>query len=562
MTTSPQTSRPRLLFASLAGYAARDLRPDLAAGLTLAAIAIPEQMATARLAGLPPEIGFFAFVAGAIAFAVFGASRFLSVGADSTIAPIFAGALVMSAAAGTPQYGAMAAALALVVGLVLVGGGLLRLGWVADLLSVPVTTGFLAGISVHIIVSQLPSLLGIGSPGGSLLHQIAVIATGLGRANPYAVAIGFGVLGLTVVSERISARIPGALIGLVAATAAVLLFGLEGRGVSVLDGIPGRLPRLALPAIGFEELLHVVPLALIVAVVVMLQTAATTRSFVATPGEAPAVDRDFIGVGFGSILAGLFGAFPVNASPPRTAIVAETGGRSQVAGLAAAGLVLGLVVFGARLLAHVPHAALAGVLLFIGMRIFRVGRMAEIYRRTRPEFALILITMAAIVALPIESGVGIGIVVSLVHGVWTTTRSQAIEFERVAGTSIWWAPSAKLKGEVLPAVLVVAFQAPLSFLNAYGFKQDVLDLMEGRRDRPGLVVLEASSVIAIDFTAAEVLAELIRHCHAAGVIFAVARLESVRAQDAFATFGIMELLGEDRVFHSVDEAIRALAAKS
>ncbi|HUN51095.1 MAG TPA: solute carrier family 23 protein, partial [Candidatus Sulfotelmatobacter sp.] len=378
--TGGSARRPWPFFASMSGYAARNLNQDLAAGLTLAAIAIPEQMATAHLGGFAPQVGFFAFIAGSIAFATFGANRFLSAGADSTITPIFAGGLVTWAAAGTPGYSGMAAALALVVGILLIGSGLLRLGWIADLLSVPVTTGFLAGISLHIIVSQLPDLLGVAAPGGSLLHGVVGIAAQLDRVNLFSLALGLAVLGLIIVSERFSARIPVAFVGLALATAAVLTFGLERRGVTVLGKVPGTLPSFSLPSLSLDELFHVVPLALIVSVVVMLQTAATTRAFVSDPGAAPAVNRDFIGIGAGSLLAGLFGAFPVNASPPRTAIVSETGGRSQLAGVIAAGLVLGLVVFGASLLAHVPHAALAGVLLFIAFRIFRIPSIVEVYR--------------------------------------------------------------------------------------------------------------------------------------------------------------------------------------
>ncbi len=439
--------------------------------------------------------------------------------------------------------------------------GWLRLGWIADLLSIPVTTGFLAGIAVHIVVSQLPGLLGIPAPNGNIAQRMAAVVEHFDQANLYTAALGMSVFALVVVSERISARIPGALIGLVGATAAVLLFGLEERGVSVLGDVPARLPHFVLPIVTFAQCVRLVPLALVVSIVVMLQTAATTRSFVSDPDRPPAVDRDFIGVGAGSILAGLVGTFPVDASPPRTAIVAETGGRSQIAGLLAAAFVLALLAFGARMLAHVPQAALAGVLMFIGLRIFRLGRIVEVYRRSFEEFVLIIITLASIVALPIETGVGIGIMLSLLHGMWTTTRADPIEFEKVPGTSIWWAPSPKSRGETLPAVVVVAFQAPLSFLNAYIFKRGVLELIDNRPKRPALVVLEASSIIAIDFTAAQVLAEVIRHCQSSGVIFAVARLESVRAQGAFASFGLLDLLGEERFFHSVDEAIRALAAK-
>lgn len=555
----PVPTRPWPLLSSLSGYKGRNVAPDVMAGLTLAAVAIPEQMATARLAGLTPEIGFLAFIAGALGFALFGANRFLSVGADSTIAPIFAAGLVASVAAGAADYAALAETLALAVGVILVVAGLLRLGWVADLLSVPVTTGFLAGISVHIIVSQLPTLLGVPPPAGSLLRRMATLALGLGQTNAYDAVLGIAVFALTVGAERLSARIPGALIGLVTATALVLLGGLESRGVAVLGAVPSAWLHLVLPAAAPATWLRVLPLALVVAVVVMLQTAATTRAFPSDPGQAPAVDRDFLGVGASNLLAGLFGAFPVDASPPRTAIVAETGGRSQLAGLLAAAMVLGLLAFGTELLAHIPQAALAGVLLFIALRIFRLRRMIEVYRRTGAEFALILATLAAIVVLPIETGIGIGIVLSLTHGMWTMTRAQPVEFERVPGTSIWWAPTPHAKGETEPSALVIAFQAPLSFLNAYSFQHGVLELIAHRAKRPDLVVLEASSIIAIDFTAAEVVAAIIRQCRSAGVVLAVARLESVRAQAAFRQFGLLDLLGADHLFLSVEDAVRALA---
>jgi MFS superfamily sulfate permease-like transporter len=547
------------VFASLSGYTTRNIPQDLVAGLTLAAIAIPEQMATARLGGFPAEIGFLAFIAAAIAFAAFGANRFMSVGADSTITPIFAGGLVVWGAAGSPAYAGMAAVLALMVGVILIGSSVLRLGWIADILSVPVMTGFLAGISVHIVASQLPGLLGVAAPSGSLLHGVYVIATHLGQANLYSFGLGIAVLIATLGSERINARIPGALIGLIGSTAAVLLFGLEARGVDVLGAVPSEIPHLSIPAVTFSQLVHILPLALIVSMIVMLQTAATTRSFVSDPGKAPNVDRDFLGVGAANILAGLFGAFPVNASPPRTAVVAETGGRSQLSSLAAAAIVFGLAAFGAKLLAHVPHAAMAGILLFVALRIFRLPLMIQIFRRTIEEFALVVVTMIAIVVLPIETGVGLGIVLSLLHGIWTTTRARAIELEQVPGTTVWWTPNAKIKGETQPGILVVAFQAPLSFLNAYNFKQGVSHAIRHHAGPLKLVVLEASSIVAIDFTAAQLLTDVIQLCHQQGVTFAVARLESVRAQKAFADFGITDLLGDDRQFHSVDQAIRALA---
>lgn len=548
------------IFASLRGLSTADLNRDLAAGLTLAAIAIPEQMATARLGGFAPQIGFLAFMAGALAFAAFGSSRQLSVGADSTITPIFAGSMAAIAASGSAEYNALAAVLALMVGVILIAGGLVRLGFIADLLSRPVITGFLAGISVHIALSQAPTVLGVPGGGGNMYERAAALAGELGETNPLALILGLGVLAVTFACERWNPRIPGALIGLVAATAAVVIFDLQRHGVAVLGDVPAGLPRFALPLVDPSAVYRIVPLAIVIGLVVMMQTAATTRSF-PPPGELPDVDRDFIGAGAGSLLAGLVGAFPVNASPPRTAILAEVGARSQLAGLIAIAIILALATFGTALLAHVPEAALGGMLLFVAQRIFRWQAFVDIYRRAPGEFALILATMAAIVALPIQTGVVIGIFLSLLHGVFIITQAQPIEFERVPGTTVWWPPHPSVQGEKIDGVLVIAFQAPLSFLNAQDFRRGVERALARKGGAVRLVVLEAGGIAAIDYTAADVLADVVRKCRAQGIDFAVARLESIRAQESFQSFGLMELIGADHSFRSVAEAVRALAGK-
>ena len=542
---------------SLQGYQPSYLTHDLVAGLTLVAIAIPEQLATSRLGGFSPQIGFFAFLAGSLGFALFGSNRFLSSGADSTITPIFAGSLALLAVAGSPDYVALAGALALMVGVVLVVGGIFRLGWIADLLSIPVTVGFLAGISVHILISQLPGILGLPTPNGPMLQRLATLAGQLSQTNPFTLCIGFGVLALVTISERIDVRIPGALIGLIAAAVAVLVLGLESRGVAVLGDIPAALPALDIPDIPIGRWLQLVLLALIIAIIVMVQTAATTRSFVSDKNQPPDVDRDFIGVGVGSILSGLIGGFPVNASPPRTAIVAETGGKSQLAVLVAAAIILGLLAFGGSLLRHVPQAALGGVLLFVAMRIIRLSQIVAIYRQSIGELLLVIATAAAIIVLPIEQGVAIGIALSLLHGIWSNTRARVTVFERVPGTSIWWPSNPHIPGETEPRVVVAGFQAPLSFLNAYHFRRDVMGLVQSSAQQPRLIVLEATGIVEIDFTAAQVLSDTINACRSLGTGFAIARLESIRAQQAIEKFGINALIETGRPFHSVEEAIRA-----
>ncbi|RUU62855.1 SulP family inorganic anion transporter, partial [Mesorhizobium sp. M2C.T.Ca.TU.009.01.2.1] len=264
---------------ALSGWRVKDLNGDLAAGVTLAAIAIPEQMATARLGGFAPEIGFFTFVAGSVAFALLGANRQLSAGADSTITPLFVGGLALIATSGSPHYLALAAMLALMVGLLVALSGIFRLGWIADLLSVPVTTGFLAGISVHIMVSQLPGLLGLPSQSGETLRRVGEIAANIHLTNLWSLALGLGVFAIILVAERVSARIPAALIGMVLATLAVTTLGLKNRGVEVLGALPNGFPTPGLPLVSFEDARALVPLALLIAIVVMVQTAATSRSF-------------------------------------------------------------------------------------------------------------------------------------------------------------------------------------------------------------------------------------------------------------------------------------------
>ena len=548
------------IFRPLQGVKLGGVGIDLAAGLTLAAIAIPEQMATARLGGLAPQIGLFAFVAATLGFIVFGSNRVLSAGADSTIAPIFAGSLAGMAAVGTPLYGELAAVLALMVGALVAIAGVVKLGWIADLLSSPVLTGFLAGIAIHIVISQAPAALGLPEGSGHVYDRVAQIAGEAGRINWTAAAIALGVFAVTFGAEKLNPRIPGALIGLVGATILSAMLALGAQGLPLLGALPSGLPTPTLPRLHPESLVPLVGLAGVIALVVMVQTAAVTRSFSAGAAD-PDVDRDYLGVGVGGVVAGVFGAFPVNASPPRTAAVSEAGGRSQIGGLAAAAAVLLLAAFGGKLLADTPTAALAGVLFFVAQRIFHGRDFVRLAERTPAEFGLAVLTMLLIVLLPIQTGVAIGIFFSLGHGVFTITRARLIPLERVPGTTVWWPVTPDGHGETDAQVMVAAFQAPLSFINAYTFRRDVERALAAR-GAARLLVLEASSIVEIDFTASQILIEVIGLAHADGVDFAIARLESVRAQAAMRRFGVTDALGADRLFNSVEQAIRALAPAS
>ena len=515
-----------------------DAGHDLVAALALTAVAIPEQLATARLAGVPAATGLVVFTAASLGFFLFGSNRSLSLGADSTIAPIFAGSLALLAAAGSPHYLALCAGLALLVGVMVGAAGMLRLGWIANLLSVPVITGFLAGIAVHIARAQLP-----------------VFFSG-GRPNLFAIAIGITVFAVTFLGEKIDRRLPAALIATLLTAFTVWLFGLTAKGVAVLQAANGALHFFSFSGLNGNDAVQLLPIALIVSLVVMIQTAATSRSF---PDDASDINQDFIGAGLGGILSGLMGGFAVNASPPRSGLVRESGGCSRLAGLAAAILVALFFAVGLSLLRFLPEAALAGLLLFVAVRICRIGDMLTVARQSLPELGLLAATAAAIVFLPIAIGVGIGIALSLLHGVWTIAQTRAIPFEKIPGSTVWWPSDGKVKGQQVPGVVVAGFQAPLFFLNAQAFRESLDQAVRAAPPPVKAIVLEASSIVELDFSGARMLETEIRDWKNRGVDFYIARLESVRAQQALERFGIIALLGEQRIFHSVDEVIRRIS---
>lgn len=550
---------PSWLFASLKGYRIGWLPRDLLAGLMLAAIAIPGQLATARLAGMPPETGLYAFAAGALAFAAFGANRYMSVAADLTIAPIFAGALSVIATLGSPHYVELATLLAVLVGVILLLVGLLRAGWLSTLLSIPVTTGFLAGISVHIIVSELSDLMGVPDGHGHMLLRLVDLLSRIGDANPYTLALGVGVLAVTMGTAQISHRVPGALIGLVGAGLAVAVFHLQARGVSVVGALSVPAPRFVLPVVpAIGEWTQLVPLALVIAMVCIMQTAAVATTFPSDRTQPDDVSRDFAGVGAGSILAGLIGSFAVDASPPSTAIVRDSGGRSQVASLAAVGLMIALAVLAAGAMAYVPRAALSGILVYIALKIFRLGEMIRIYRTGGKEILLVLASCALVVVLPIESGMLLAIVLSFVHSLYIVARPYCAELARVPGTTVWWPPSVKEHGEREDGVLVFAPAAPLNFTNAQNIIDRIKAAIAHSRVPVKLLVIEASGIIDIDYTGSKLLQNAISDLKKRGITVAIARLSHEQSQREASRSGLVARVGKSRVFMSVEDAVRAL----
>lgn len=548
-------ARPMLL-SSLHGYQSSWVIGDLVAALTLLAIAVPEQLATARLAGMPPITGLYAFAAGSVMFALLGSNPQMSVGADSTIAPLFAVGIAAVVSGGSPNYVALIGILAVMVGVVVALVGLLRLGWVAEFLSAPIISGFLGGVAIIIVVHQLPDLLGLPGAGGSTLHRVGVTLSGLHLINGWTLAIGVGVFIVVVVAERIDRRLPGALVGMIGSTILVAALKLHAHGVMVLGAVAHGAPHLGLHGLSWSALRAVAPIVGVVALVIISQTAATTRAFADQGAYEVDVNRDFLGVGAGNVVAGLVGAFPVDASPPRTAAVVSASGRTQVAGLAAAGALV-LLIPAVALLEDLPLATLAAILIFIATRILHIHDLVDIARYDRFEFGLALITLLTVAFVGVEQGITVAVALAILDRTRLTARPHLHVLGRIPSTTSWAPLDGSEHAIAVPGVLVVLFATPLWYANASRFRTDLTATVDRSGDSLRLVVLDAMGMTDLDYTGACALRQMLDQLDHRGVCFAMARTnKTVRA--GLARSGLLARIGEDHLFASVGEAVNAL----
>jgi sulfate permease, SulP family len=546
-----------MLFPSLRGYRRAWIGPDLVAGLTLLVIAVPEQLATSRLAGMPPITGFYAFVAGTVVFALLGSNPQMSVGADSTIAPLFAAGVAHLALSGSAQYAQKVAILAVMVGIFVVLVSVLRLGWVAEFLSAPIITGFLCGVAVIIVAHQLPDFFGLPPTGGTNQHRVGYVVTHLGQASGWALAIGLGVLALLVVSARIDRRIPSALIGMVLSTALVAALDLEDHGVPVLGTVKSGAPHLGLSGLSWSTVQSLAPLAAVVALVVITQTAATTRAFADLGGYDVDAGRDFLAVGGGSVLAGLSGSFPVDASPPRTGAVAAAGGRTQAGPLGAAVVIIVLIPF-AEIFKDVPLATLAAILIFVAGRLFALHDLAAIARFSSLEFGLALITLLTVALIGVEQGIAVAVVLAMLDRIRRSAQSQLAVLGRVAGTTSWTPLHADPDAAQETGVLAVLFATPLWYANATHFREQMADAVAGAPGTTRIVVLDAIGMTDVDFTGSRALGRVLDAAARHHIAFGVARAGD-HLRDTLQRSGLHERIGEERFFSTVNEAVTSLA---
>jgi sulfate permease, SulP family len=545
------------VFASLHGYQRAWVSADLVGGIMLLVIAVPEQLATSRLAGMPPITGFYAFVAGTVVYALLGSNPQMSVGADSTIAPLFATGVSALALTGSGHYVALVAILAVMVGLIVMLVSILRLGWIAEFLSTPIVTGFLSGVAVIIVIHQLPDLLGLPPTAGSNAHRVAFIFTHLDQVNGWTAAIGFGVLAVMFVSARIDRRIPGGLIGLVGSTALVVVGGLQAHGVAVIGTIRSGAPHVGLTGLSWSTLGNLAPLAAVVALVIITQTAATTRGFAEQGGYDVDAGRDFLAVGAGSVLAGLVGSFPVDASPPRTGAVAAAGGRTQAGALGAA-LAIVLLIPVANVLRDVPLATLAAVLIYVAIRLFKPRDLRAIARFDLFEFGLTSVTLLTVVLVGVEQGIGVAVGLAILDRVRLSSRPQLHVLGRIPGTTSWAPLSAQLPAAAeIPGVLVLLFATPLWYANAEHFRDEVAGAL-ARTPGTRVLVLDALGMSDVDFTGSRAMGHVLDECDRANVAFGLARVGD-HLRDTLRRSGLVQRIGEDHFYSSVNEAVSALA---
>jgi len=502
------------------GLTRENLPSQLLAGVTLLAIAIPEQLATAQLAGVPAFTGMIAFIAATLVFSFVGSNPILSIGADSTIAPLFAVALVSISLPASSQYYALVASTALITGVILTIIGLFRLGWLADFLSAPIVVGFLSGIGVIIIVHQLPRIFGVASGGDSIIQRLDSLAHQLHATSGWSLAIGLGTLGVMVLGERVNPRLPWALAAVLLSSLLVGMLSLSAHGVQELGTVVVGLPSWRLRLFSAHQWSVVFTTSLTLVIVIMSQSAASSRTSADEIGVADDLSRDFVGIGLANVATGLLGSFAVDASPARTTISKLAGGRTKMVGLVAAigALVLSPLATFAR---DIPLAALAGVLLFVAGRLIKVAQMKEILHCSRPEFALALLAGLGVVFLGVERGLALAVALAILEQTWRSARPRMVEMGRRKGTTSW-EPYDEHAVERVDHILAVLFDQDLFFANANVFRRELHGLLK-KYPQTKHVIIDAVAISDVDYTALAVLDEVVNDLIADHISVSLAR---------------------------------------
>jgi sulfate permease, SulP family len=535
---------------------------DVVAGLTLAALGIPESLGYARIAGMPVVTGLFTLLIPMVLFALLGSSRHLVVGADSATAAILAAALTGLAALGSPQYVRLAGLVALLTGALLLLARLARLGFLANFLSRTVLLGFLTGVGVQVAAGQLPDMLGVHPAGSATLVKLARTLGDLPHTQPAAAATAAGVIVIVLAARLVSRRIPGALFAVAAAIVVAHLAGLARHGVATLGPVPHQLPHFGLPALGRHDIAVLLTSAVSMFVVILAQSAATARAYAVKYEEDLDEDEDLVGLGVANVAAAFSGTFVVNGSPTKTEIADTAGGRSQLTQLVTSVVVLVTLLLLTGLLTDLPIAALAAVVFVIGAELVDIRGMRRILAVRRDEFFVALLAAAAVVVLGVRDGIILAIVASVIDHLRHSYRPlNTVLTKSPAGH--WEAAPVTPGARTAPGLVIYRFGTSLYYANA---PRLVADIMALTRPGPGetadplrWLVLDAVAIGDVDYTSALALSRMFTQVHAEHVVFAVAGLlDPVRQQ--LDRYGITGQAGPDAYYETSGEALEAFRA--
>jgi sulfate permease, SulP family len=539
---------------SLRGYQLAWLRGDLLAGITVAAFLVPQVMAYAQVAGVPPVAGLWAALPALVTYTVLGSSRSLSMGPESTTALMTAVAIGPLAAGSPARYAGLAASLALLVGVLSVCAGLARLGFVADLLSRPVLVGYLAGVGLIMIAGQLGRVTGVRVSGSSFTAELASFAAGLGGLQPATVAVASAVLIFLFVVRWRWPHAPGPLLAMLLATVTVAAFGLSGRGVSVVGPIPAGLPVPRLPDVRWHELRELLLPAFSVMIVAFTDDILTARSF-ARRGEQVQANQELLALGVANAGASVLQGFPVSSSATRTAIAMAAGSRTQAYSLTAAASVLAVLYLLGPLLAAFPVAALGAIVIYAAIRLIDVTAFRRLLAFRRGELVIALLACAGVLVFNILYGVLLAVAVSVAELLARVARPHDAVQGRVPGLAGMHDVDDYPGAQTVPGLVVYRYDAPLFFANAEDFRRRAL-AAAGSQAPVRWFVLNVEANVEVDFTALEAVEAVRAELTRVGTVFALARVK----QDLLArleAFGLAEKIGADRLFPTLPTAVDA-----
>lgn len=541
------------------------LQADIVAGITLAALAIPEVMGYTKIAGMPVITGLYTILIPIAAFALFGSSRHLVVGADSATAAIMfagiAGLGISGLQPATPQWVALAGLSALLAGGLLLLARVARLGFLADFLSRTVLIGFLTGVGIQVAIGQVGGMLGLpkqtaGVPffSNDLIEFFKTLGH-IGQASWSTALVSASVLAVLIVFERWIKAIPGGLVAVVGAIVASWALDLQTHGVSILGPVPSGLPSIGLPSgVSWHDAAQLLPAAVSMFLVILAQSAATSRAYAVKYNERFTENTDLVGLGLANLTAGLSGTFVVNGSPTKTEMVDEAKSHTQVAQLTTAVMVAIVLLFLTKPLQYLPNAVLSSVVFLIGVKLIAVRGMRAIYGLRPDEFWVALVTAIVVVVLGVEQGILLAIVLSLIVHVKRhfTPHDAVVRFDEQGHVRL----AEPTPGTVTePGLVIYRFPVGIFYANAVRLSEDAMRLVNVP-DPPRWFVLHAEAIDDIDYTGAQTLLELADHLHQRGIVLAVAEASDDLRRE-LDRFGLTDKIGPDRYLDSLQDAREA-----